>query len=255
VEERELDDSVVSEGREEEDEESSQFEPGPLAPCLTVRAALSDSLDDERDHPDDSCTDSLKDSAVDGREGVSDEHSVAVVRKDGDAEEGDSANERLVGAEADERVDCVLEAVVGHRGVVESRDEICDGARDEDHSECAPDALKSDNAHRGHVEVAKEELLNDDLAGLDDLGADDEGDADEHFGCVCRLVRLGDQQASQADHAKGDEAEDDAEDLVGEDAAAGEEDAGEDGGEDDHGATEHLEDGHRDVDEAVCHHG
>ena len=102
MEEWELDDSIVSEGREEEDQETSQLEPRPLGPCLTVRTSLGDSLDDEGDHPDNSCTDSLKDSAVDGREGVSDEHAVAVVGKDSDAEERDSSDECLVGSETDE---------------------------------------------------------------------------------------------------------------------------------------------------------
>ena len=99
MEEWELDDCVVSERREEEDQEASQFEPRPLGPCLTLRASLGDSLDDERDHPDNSCTDSLKDSAVDGREGVGDEHTVAVVSKDSDTEERDSSDECLVGSE------------------------------------------------------------------------------------------------------------------------------------------------------------
>jgi len=251
---RQLDDTVVDKRRDEEEKETSQFKEGVLVPNLTIRRTRLDGLDDKTDDPNDSSTDSLKDCTVDGTEGVSDKHTIAVVEEHSSAEEKNSEDQALAGSKADEGIDGVLKRVVLHLGVIAARDDVSDGTSNKDHEKSTPKTLKTDNTQRGKSKIFQKELLSHDLTSLDDLRANDESNTNSHAEGVGITLRLRDQETSSTDDAKSDEASGDTDELVGLNATARKEDTRKNSRENNHGTTKHLEDGNRHIDKTVGHH-
>jgi len=212
-------------------------------------------VNDDADDPNDSSTDGLEDSTIDSTERVSDKHAVTVVEEHCAAEEENCHDEILVRSKADEGIDGVLERVVLHGGVVGARDHVSDGTSEDDHEDCAPETLETDNTERRQIKILKKELLSHDLAGLHDLRQDDKANTEQDVASAVVALGLGDEETGSTDDAKGDEAGDNTNELMGLHATARKEKTRKNGGEDNHGATKHLEDGDGHINETVSHHG
>ena len=154
---------------------------------------------------------------------------------------------------------------LGDEGVI-SGSELDDG-EDDGTDETTPETLQTDNEGRRSLDVLEEELLNDDLGGLDDLGEDDEADGKNDItggGVLGITEHAGSGGGSSGggvievdDGGKSDNDETDADGGHGGPlegvVSLLEEDHGDDSREDDHGTTEHLPDGSREVEETDVH--
>jgi len=222
---RQLDDTIIDEGRNEQEDETTKLEEGPWIPKLTIRRIRGDEVDDNADDPNDSSTDSLEDSTVDGAEGISDEHTIAIVEENCATEEKNGDDQILVGSKADERIDGVLERVMTHGRVIVSGYDVSKRAGDDDHKDSTPDTLETYDLKRRKSEILEKELLGHDLTSLDDLGENDKSNAEHDVASVSVALRLWDEETGSTDDAKSNEACDDTNELMSLDATARKEDA------------------------------